>query len=343
MGDRNDPSNVFRWERVCLSLPTTQGYDPMIPWVSKRIKDGVLAPDVFTYMDDMRPFAPSYLECWQATSRVSSMCNNLGIQHAARKQRRLSTTLRSWAGSMIFSHQLDGVKVLVTQEKWDKTKRLLAALTCELAKGVWLNFKSLESARGFMIYVSRNYRPMIPLLLGIHHTLDSWRPNRREDGWRQNRLIMIMEGYEDEAAPTLGQSAVLPPLMVKAAKRLADDLRVLTMLTALEVPPLRRLRGSSKLKVLYGLGDSSRNCFGWSIDLGEEIKYEHGLWYENLCEEHSNYKELRNLVNALMRAGLEGRLTGRDIFLFTDNQVAEGSYYSGIAASQSLFELVVEL
>jgi hypothetical protein len=44
-----------------------------------------------------------------------------------------------------------------------------------------------------------------------------------------------------------------------------------------------------------------------------------------------------------MRAGLEGRLTWRKIFLYTDNQVAEGSYYRGTAASQSLFELVVEL
>jgi hypothetical protein len=154
---------------------------------------------------------------------------------------------------------------------------------------------------------------------------------------------MRMEGYEDEAAPDLGQYAVIPPSTVKAAKRLADDLRVLTMLTNLEVPPLRRLRGSSKLKVLYGFGDSSGNGFGWSIDFGEEIRYEHGLWSETLCEEHSNYKELRNLVNALMRAGLEGRLTGREIFLCTDNQVAEGSYYRGTAASQSLFELVVEL
>jgi hypothetical protein len=73
-------------------------------------------------------------------------------------------------------------------------------------------------------------------------------------------------------APALGQSAVLPPLTVKAAKRLADDLRVLTMLTALEVPPIRRLRGSSKLKVLYGFGDSLGNGFGWSKDFGEEIR-----------------------------------------------------------------------
>jgi hypothetical protein len=44
-----------------------------------------------------------------------------------------------------------------------------------------------------------------------------------------------------------------------------------------------------------------------------------------------------------MQARLECRLTGREIFLYTDNQVAEGSYYRGTAASQSLFELLVEL
>jgi hypothetical protein len=189
---------------VHLNLPTTQGCDPMIPWVSKRRKNGVLAADFFTYMDDMRPLAPSDLELWQATIRVSSMCNYLGIQHAARKQRGPIKIPGPWEGSIIFSHQSDGVKVLVTQEKWDETKRLFAVLTCELAEGDWLIFKYLESVRDFMIYVSRTYRPVILFLLGIHHTLDSWWPNQREDGWRHNRLIMSMEGYEDEADPALG-------------------------------------------------------------------------------------------------------------------------------------------
>jgi hypothetical protein len=102
MGDQKNPSNVFRWERVHLNLPTTQGYDPMIPWDSKRRKDDVVAVDFFTYMDDMRSVAPSDLECWQATSRVSSICNHLGIKHAARNQRGPSTTLGTGVGSIIF-------------------------------------------------------------------------------------------------------------------------------------------------------------------------------------------------------------------------------------------------
>jgi hypothetical protein len=62
MGDRKDPANVFRWERVRSNLLTTQGYDPMTPWASKRRKEGVLAADFFTYMDYMRPLTPSDLE-----------------------------------------------------------------------------------------------------------------------------------------------------------------------------------------------------------------------------------------------------------------------------------------
>jgi hypothetical protein len=177
---------------------------------------------------------------------------NVNVQsfgHSARREKAKGIMYNTGAvgGLYDFFASVDSVKVLVTQDKWDKTKSLLAALTCELAEGDWLNFNFLESARGFMIYVSRTYRPMIHFLLGIHNTFDSWWPNRREDGWRQNRLIISIEGHEDEAAPDLGQSAVLPPSTVKAAKR------VLTMLTDLDVPPLQRLRGSSKLKVWFWL------------------------------------------------------------------------------------------
>jgi hypothetical protein len=95
--------------------------------------------------------------------------------------------------------------------------------------------------------------------------------------------------------------------------------------------------------VLYGFGDSSGNGFGWSIYFGNDIRYEHGLCSETLREEHSNYKEILYLVNALMGACLEDRLTSCELFLYTNNKVTHGAYYWGTAASLLLFELVVEL
>jgi hypothetical protein len=125
-----------------------------------------------------------------------------------------------------------------------------------------------------------------------------------------------MEGYDNDNAPVLDKEPIMLPTNVNAANRLSKDFGVLTMLMELKIPPLRRLIGSSQAKVLYGFWDSLENSFGWSIDFGEDIRYEHGLWSEMLSEEHSNYKKSQNLVNALMRAGLEGRLTG---FCHDDN------------------------
>jgi hypothetical protein len=63
LGDHKDATNVFRWDRVRWNLPTTVFNDPTFPWVSKRRWNGFLAADFFTYMDDMRPSAPSDGEC----------------------------------------------------------------------------------------------------------------------------------------------------------------------------------------------------------------------------------------------------------------------------------------
>jgi hypothetical protein len=52
---------------------------------------------------------------------------------------------------------------------------------------------------------------------------------------------------------------------------------------------------------------------------------------------------LKNLVNAMVRAAQEGRLEGCEVFVYTDNQTAEGAYIKGTAGSRSLFELIVML
>jgi hypothetical protein len=92
-----------------------------------------------------------------------------------------------------------------------------------------------------------------------------------------------------------------------------------------------------------GLGMLPRGGFGWSIDFGNGVRFEFGEWCEDIQGESSNYREFRNLVNVLLRAAEEGRLKGADIFIFTDNQAAEGAYYRGTSPSRALFDLVVTL
>jgi ribonuclease HI len=114
-------------------------------------------------------------------------------------------------------------------------------------------------------------------------------------------------------------------------------------LTAAEDLPPRRARARSKFNILYCYGDVSGSGFGWCIDFGGGVRYELGEWCELIQEATSNYWELRNLVNAMVLAVQEGRLEGCEVFLYTDNQTAEGAYCKGTAKRQSLFELIVIL
>jgi hypothetical protein len=66
-----------------------------------------------------------------------------------------------------------------------------------------------------------------------------------------------------------------------------------------------------------------------------------GEWCETIQEATSNYRELRNLVNIMVRAAQEGRLDGCEVFLYTYNQTAEGANRKGTTKSRALFELIV--
>jgi hypothetical protein len=74
-GDCRNDGNIFQWIRVRLNLPGNRDYDPNIPWVSKVRKDGKIAADLFTFVDDLRPTGPGGKVCWQAARRAASTLN----------------------------------------------------------------------------------------------------------------------------------------------------------------------------------------------------------------------------------------------------------------------------
>jgi hypothetical protein len=210
----------------------------------------------------------------------------------------------------------------------------------------WVDHKVLERIRGFLVYMARTYTPITPFLMGLHMTRDGWRPGRDDEGWRlrEAERADIRESDEEgdsEEPPPL--APLQPPELVKAVTRLLPDLEVMLMLIEAEDPPLCRVRAKSKINILYCYGDASGSGFGWCIDFGEGVRYELGEWCEIIQEATSNYRELRNLVNAMVRAAQEIRLEGCEVFLYTDNQTAEGDYSKGMAGSRSLFELIVML
>ena len=152
-GNRHNKDNVYRWDKVVLNLPGSSGYTPTKPWVYKARKDGTMAADLFSYIDDYRNTAPSKVECWKGGHVVGCCFTYHGIQDAARKRREPSTEPGAWAGTIIHTDG-DRVLVLVSQAKWDKTKSWINWLSKVVDEGDRVNFKQLEKCRGFLIYVS---------------------------------------------------------------------------------------------------------------------------------------------------------------------------------------------
>jgi hypothetical protein len=173
---------------VRLDLPGVEDYDPSLSWVAKIREDGRVTADLFIYMDDLRPTGPDAEECWRAARKGAATCNHLGIQDAPKKRRAASKTPGPWAGSMIYTDDEEaGVRVLVVRKTWCKAKHLLANLDELLTESDMADHKVLERTRGFLVYVTRTYKPMAPFILVFHLTINSWRPGRDEEGWRMTR------------------------------------------------------------------------------------------------------------------------------------------------------------
>jgi hypothetical protein len=156
-----------------------------LPWVSKiRLADNGIACDVVIFVDDLRVTGPTKNEAWQASQRAAAQLNHLGIQDAPRKRRDGSQAPGAWAGCVLRTDQ-EGVFVYVSQDKWLKTKALLAEVMGLIqADPTRISRKRLEQVHGFLQYVTRTYSGMNPYLIGFHLMIDGWRKNRDEDGWK---------------------------------------------------------------------------------------------------------------------------------------------------------------
>ena len=66
IGDRRDESNPFHWDRIVLNLPGMETYDPRRTRVYKVRKDGSIAVDVQTYIDDLRISVLTMAILWKA-------------------------------------------------------------------------------------------------------------------------------------------------------------------------------------------------------------------------------------------------------------------------------------
>lgn len=97
---------------------------------------------------------------------------------------------------------------------------------------------------------------------------------------------------------------------------------------------------------MFGFGDASGRGFGMSVWTGPDdpLFLDIGLWEPEVSARGSNYRELLNHVLRVEQLWKDGKLgDGVELFLFTDNYVAERAFHNGNTRSKTLFELVFRL
>ena len=111
----------------------------------------------------------------------------MGPRHYTKDQSSLHQNNSAWAGT-IFKTDSTSIIKLVSQEKWDKTKRLLEELLLEFTRQetgmIRLDFKRLEQILGYPCHISMTYERVNLFLKGFHLTLCKYLPNRNQAGWK---------------------------------------------------------------------------------------------------------------------------------------------------------------
>ena len=120
-----------------------------------------------------------------------------------------------------------------------------------------------------------------------------------------------------------------------------DDLRALEELFIEDKPYNRKVQSRHVIEVIYGFGNASGAGFGSSFKVKGKVKYRLGRWGKDMNSSLSDYRELSNLVESLEDLNKDGILEGCEVYILTDNSVAESAFYKGSSENRTLFELVL--
>jgi hypothetical protein len=167
------------------------------------------------------------------------------------------------SGSIVLSDGLT-LGIVVAQERWDKAKKMIQWMSGAIQDGPTIEHKTMEKYRGYLIYLCRSYPAINPYLKGIHLTLDSWRPWRKDDSWKMTLAEMCTEVQEkDDNDDDMGftESFNKAPVQVKWVPYFPSDVGALIDLFSSTIPPRRQIRPSTTASAVYQFGDASGQGF----------------------------------------------------------------------------------
>lgn len=152
----------------------------------------MLAAAICSYVDDGRTAAASKEACDLTSHTVAAKINYLGQQDAARTRESASKTPGTWAGASMETNADKGVFAFISVEKWNKVRTIIAKWLARCAgqssEVDWkVDRKELERDIGFLIHVFMTYENMMPYLKGFYLTLNLWRGQRNQEGWKNDQ------------------------------------------------------------------------------------------------------------------------------------------------------------
>ena len=136
-------------------------------WISKRWADNSRASDFVCFVDDQRLTGEGKERVVEAGHALSTQESYLGLQDALRKvcHHEGSRKPGAWAEVNVVIEEDGSVAVVTSQEKLGRLKSICSYWLGELKDGrTQLNFKRLQSDRGFLVYVTQAYPGMKPVL-----------------------------------------------------------------------------------------------------------------------------------------------------------------------------------
>ena len=197
---------------------------------------------------------------------------------------------------------------------------------------------------------------MKPYLKGFHLSFETWRGGRDHKGWKAKPRSTVKENAPPIATmeeikctllnetasravtgggPPGGFTLVIPKVQGRSRSPDPPD--------CMERPTKRRVRNPKSLTAFYGFGDASAAGFGATIERSDGLHGCFGLWGRDKKGQSSNYRELQNLVEMVEEEAESGYLINGELWIFTDNSMAESCFFKGGSSSKFLHELILHL
>eukprot|EP00978_Attheya_sp_CCMP212_P011188 scaffold27391_cov67-Attheya_sp.AAC.7 len=123
-GNWQDLNTVFQWDVVILNRPGSNTYNNQsLLWVFQKCRssDIKIAVDVFSFVDDFCQTGNTRRKAWLVWRHVASHSNHRGVQDVPRNRCDGGMAPVAWTGSVVQT-STDGVLLLISDDKWKKTK-----------------------------------------------------------------------------------------------------------------------------------------------------------------------------------------------------------------------------